>query len=147
VPHGMALDEGPDAPRFAFCREATLSMEDAGPAIDEFLNSRPCAAWSGARVAGLPATVCSALWAQAEQPLLSRLTPHQRVRVMAALAVVVLLGLGLVLFAWWGARAVRRHYWRSCDARQTGRRPGLREDDWATKPLVSDHGGQPDAAD
>ena len=96
---------------------------------------------------GLPVTVCGALWAQTEQSLLYRLAPHQRVKVMAALAVVVLLGLGLILFAWWGARAIRRHSWRSHDISQTGRGQRLREDDWATKPLVSEPDSRPDAED
>ena len=113
--------------------------------------SRPRPRWFGWVAAlplwGLPGTVCGALWAQTEQPLLYRLAPHQRVKVMAALAVVVLLGLGLILFAWWGARAIRRHYWRSRDISRIGRRRGLREDDWATKPLVSEPGSQADAED
>jgi hypothetical protein len=113
--------------------------------------SRPRPRWFGSTGAsppwGLPTAVCGALWAQAEQPLLYRLAPHQRVKVMAALAVVVLLGLGLILFAWWGARAIRRHYWRSHDTSQTARGRGLREDDWATKPLVSEPGSQPDTAE
>lgn len=107
--------------------------------------SRPRPPWLGTTVAGLPTATCGLLWAQTEQPLLYRLAPHQRVRVMAALAVVLLLGLGLILFAWWGARAVRRHYWRSHRSGQTGPARNLREDDWATKPLVSQHDSQMDA--
>ena len=113
--------------------------------------SRPRPRWfdwtDAAPARGLPTAVCGTLWAQAEQPLLYRLAPHQRVQVMAALAVVVLLGLGLILFAWWGARAVRRHYWRSHDISQTAWGRGLREDDWATKPLVSEQGSQPDTVE
>jgi hypothetical protein len=93
------------------------------------------------------------LGAEAEQSLLSRLPHQQRVKVMAALAVVVLLGVTLILFAWWGARVVRRHYGRRLSTRRDAGERAFRQDDWATKPLVSeqdrpvasDRGARPDS--
>ena len=70
----------------------------------------------------------------AEQPLILRLEPQDRVRVLAALAAVILLGFALVAFAWWGARATRRYMNRTpLDDRKPDARTG--QDDWATRPL------------
>ena len=53
------------------------------------------------RLVGLPL--------QTQQPLLLRLKPQDRARVLAALAALVILGFALVLLAWWGARFTRRY--------------------------------------
>ena len=71
------------------------------------------------------------LLAQTEQPLLWRLNPRQRTQALAGLALVVLLGAILILFAWWGARVTRRQLRQG---RATNARGG-HVDDWAEKPL------------
>jgi hypothetical protein len=76
--------------------------------------------------------------AQAEQPLILRLEPKDRVRVLAALAAVIILGFALVLLAWWGARATRRYINRPLRIRRPTDSPVVKEDDWATKPLYTD---------
>jgi len=77
--------------------------------------------------------------AQAEQPLILRLEPKDRVRVLAALAAVIILGFALVLLAWWGARATRRYMNRPPRIRQRTDSPVVKEDDWATKPMYTDN--------
>jgi len=74
---------------------------------------------------------------QAEQPLILRLEPKDRVKVLAALAAIIVLGLGLILFAWWGARVTRRYMNSATSASRRKRTTTVREDDWATKPLYS----------
>ena len=78
------------------------------------------------------------IWALAEQPLIVRLEPKDRVRVLAALAAVIMLGFALVLLAWWGARATRRYMNRAPRIRRQTDSPVVKEDDWATKPLYPD---------
>ena len=102
---------------------------------------RPLLVPSATALHALPGLAYGWVVAQAEQPLLYRLAPHQRVKVLAALAVVVLLGLGLILFAWWAARAMRRYLDRSAAPVRSGVGRGPRDDDWATKPLCSDESG------
>jgi hypothetical protein len=85
--------------------------------------------------------VGAATWvigAQAEQPLILRLDPEDRVRVLAGLAAVIILGFALVLLAWWGARATRRYMNRPPRTRRHADSPVVKEDDWATKPLYPD---------
>jgi len=84
---------------------------------------------------------CAATWvilAQAERPLILRLEPKDRARVLAALAAVIILGFGLVLLAGWGARATRRYMNRPPRIRRQPDSPVVKDDDWATKPLYSD---------
>jgi hypothetical protein len=76
--------------------------------------------------------------AQVEQPLLWRLAPPQRTRVVAALAVVLLLGVTLLLFAWWTARVTRRYLRAGSRRARAPQRPGVSEDDWARKPLYAE---------
>lgn len=76
--------------------------------------------------------------AQAEQPLIVRLEPKDRVRVVAALLAVVILGLVLILLVSWGARATRRYMNRPARIRRQADTPVVKEDDWATKPLYTD---------
>lgn len=77
----------------------------------------------------------------AETPLLFRLPPRERLRVLAALALVIALGAILILFAWWGARATRRFINRG--PRSGSQRPGVAVDDWARKPLHQDEASAP----
>lgn len=74
---------------------------------------------------------------QAEQPLIVRLEPKDRVKVLLALASIAILGLILIMFAWWAARATRRYMNSATLARRQRRPTAIREDDWATKPLYT----------
>ena len=74
-----------------------------------------------------------ALFAQSERPLWFRLEPADRVRVLAALAALVILGFALVGFAWWAARLTRRYMNRPSYTGSSGK---PHADDWASKPLV-----------
>jgi hypothetical protein len=70
--------------------------------------------------------------------LLQRLDGGRRARVLAALAGLIILGFGLVLLAWLGARATRRYMNREPTLVQ--KPPSdtpVREKDWADKPLGS----------
>lgn len=73
--------------------------------------------------------------APAEPPLLARLKPGDRARVLAALAGLIILGFALVLAAWWGARFTRRYLKRPWPGRQPGQRATISEFDWAEKRL------------
>jgi hypothetical protein len=75
------------------------------------------------------------LWAQTEKPLILRLAPGDRARVLAALVALLILGFAMVLFARWAARATRRYMNRPI---RHDRPPGVCEDDWAAKPLYQD---------
>ncbi len=74
----------------------------------------------------------------AEQPLWYRLEPEDRVRVLAALAALLILGFALIAFAWWAGRFTRRYMAGPSrgSRRESSRRPS--EDDWASKRLVPD---------
>ncbi|MCA9165239.1 MAG: hypothetical protein KDA62_19740 [Planctomycetales bacterium] len=74
------------------------------------------------------------IWAQsAEQPrrLIERLEPMMRARVILLLLFIIILGAGLLLFAWLAGRMTRRLIRTPRD-----HRPPLDADDWAAKPLV-----------
>jgi hypothetical protein len=78
----------------------------------------------------------AAAWLLAQetpQTPFQRLDPQTRVKVLAAFAAFVILGIGLVLLAWVGARVTRRYMnqgpSRPLDMTEV-------QDDWATKPLV-----------
>ena len=75
------------------------------------------------------------LWllAQQTEPLIRRLDPQTRAKVLAALAGLVILGVMMVLLIWLGARATRR-YMNS--GRASRIQPHGRPDDWADKPIV-----------
>jgi len=77
--------------------------------------------------------VAAAAYAQQPQPLVKRVDDATRAKLLAALAGLVILGFGLVLLAWLGARIVERYRRGSSFFRPTPR-PG--EHDWAKKPLV-----------
>jgi len=72
---------------------------------------------------------------QAPQPLLLRLKPRDRARVLAALAGLVILGFTLIALAWWGARFTRRYLKRPWPGRGGQRFSNISEFDWAGKPL------------
>ncbi len=75
--------------------------------------------------------------AQQGRRLLERLDPAMRARVLAALAGLVILGLGMMALAWLGARMTRRYMTR-LDDRQASRRVPAVHDDWASVRLVRD---------
>jgi hypothetical protein len=77
------------------------------------------------------------LFAQQTEPLIRRLDPQTRAKVLAALAALVILGLALVLLVWLGARATRRYMNSGRPASST--RPHGSPDDWADKPIVPDY--------
>jgi hypothetical protein len=72
------------------------------------------------------------------EPGIRRLDPVTRVKVLAALAGLIILGFGMVLIAWLGGRAVRR-YMRGRPTEPSWR-PAARksDDDWADRPLARD---------
>src|SRR4029450_7211891 len=78
----------------------------------------------------LPAAMA---WADpATQPLIKRLDKPTQVKVLAALAGLVILGFGMVALIWLGARMTQR-YRNSTPCHRPTPRPG--EHDWAKKPL------------
>jgi len=92
------------------------------------------------RARSVPPAVAGILL-QARQPLLKRLPPKDRVRVLAALGGLIILGFALVLLAWWGARFTRRHLrrpWPGSQRRDAGK---VSEFDWASKPMYPDQDG------
>jgi hypothetical protein len=82
---------------------------------------------------GLTFSLLKLVLAQGQpQTPLSRLDPQTRVKLLAALAGLIILGFGMVALAWLGARVTRR-YMNQGD--RPSRRP-LDDDDWARKPLL-----------
>lgn len=81
--------------------------------------------------------------AQQGRRLIERLDPPMRARVLAALAGLVILGLGMMALAWLGARMTRR-YMARLDDRQASRRVPAVHDDWARVRLVPDDLRQPE---
>lgn len=65
-------------------------------------------------------------------PLIKRLDDPTRVKVLAALAGLIILGFGVVLLAWLGARVTQRYRHGTSYFRPTVR-PG--EHEWAKKPI------------
>ncbi len=93
----------------------------------------PEAVWPRAPVAAVVSP--AALPLQAPQPLLLRLKPRDRARVLAALAGLVILGFTLIALAWWGARFTRRYLKRPWPGGGRQRFSNVSEYDWAGKPL------------
>jgi hypothetical protein len=75
------------------------------------------------------------LLAQEQAPLIKRLDDPVRAKVLAALAGLVILGFGMVLLAWLGARVTQRYRSGTSYFRPT-KRPG--EHEWARKSMGSD---------
>ncbi len=84
------------------------------------------------------AAACRLLAAEDGRPLIERLDPITRTKVVMALAGLLVLGFGLVLLAWLGARMVRRHAQPPGGRSSLSRGRSVSEDDWWSKPLVSD---------
>jgi hypothetical protein len=63
---------------------------------------------------------------------LSRIDPQTRAKLLAALAGLIILGLGMMALVWLGARVTRRYMNQGGAFHE--RPPD--EDDWARKPLV-----------
>lgn len=84
------------------------------------------------------ALVCTQL-AQADVPATTHLTPEQRTKLFAAMLALTVMGLLLISLAWWAARWLRRNLGdrRPAAFSAERRRPGVRADDWASKPLHS----------
>ena len=68
-----------------------------------------------------------------DAPPIKRLDGQTKAKVLAALAALVILGFGLVLLVWLGARMTQRYRKSTSHFRATSR-PG--EHDWARKPLA-----------
>lgn len=66
-----------------------------------------------------------------------KLDGRTRARAMAALAGLVILGLGMLSFAWLGARMTRR-YMKGGEKKQKRPVDPIFTDDWASKPLSSE---------
>ena len=82
-----------------------------------------------------PDFVVGWLMAQAGRPLFLRLDPEDRVRVVSALAALIMLGFTMILLVSWGARATRRYMNRPVRGQRASGQP---VDDWARKPLNPD---------
>lgn len=68
--------------------------------------------------------------------VIERLDPARRAQVLAALAGLLILGFGLVMLAWLGARATRRYMRREpLLFKKPPAGTAVREKDWAEKPL------------
>ena len=76
------------------------------------------------------------LWilAQQAEPLIRRLDPQTRAKVLATLAGLIILGITMIVLVWLGGRATRRYM--GIEAKSRRREPGVSPDDWAHKPLV-----------
>ncbi len=74
------------------------------------------------------------LLAQQAEPLIRRLDPQTRAKVLAALAGLIILGFAMVALVWLGGRATRRYM--GIEAKPRRRKPDINPDDWAHTPLV-----------
>ncbi|MBI2481755.1 MAG: hypothetical protein HYV60_24865 [Planctomycetia bacterium] len=72
--------------------------------------------------------------AQQAEPLIRRLDPQMRAKVLAAFAGLIILGLAMIVLVWLGGRATRRYM--GIEAKPRRREPDVNPDDWAHKPLV-----------
>ncbi|HUG71656.1 MAG TPA: hypothetical protein VMM76_28185 [Pirellulaceae bacterium] len=72
--------------------------------------------------------------AQQAEPLLRRLDPQTRAKVLATLAGLVILGFAMIALVWLGGRAARRYM--GIEKKPRRREPEVNPDDWAHKPLV-----------
>ena len=90
-------------------------------------------------IAGGWGATCFGWWccaAEGDQPLIRKLDPATRPKVLAALAGLVILGFGLMALAWLGARATRRYMNRDGTIRRDPRRAERNRDDWAERRLI-----------
>jgi hypothetical protein len=91
-----------------------------------------------------PAALFGWLVAQSGRPLFLRLAPEDRVRVVSALAALIILGFTMILLVSWGARVTRRYMNRPIHGQRSG---GPLVDDWAKKPLNADDAWNDEAAE
>ena len=70
------------------------------------------------------------------RPLIQRLDPATRAKVLAALAGLIILGFAMVLLTWLGGRAARRYMGSRSAGDRRSRRSDSQEEDWANKPLA-----------
>ena len=83
--------------------------------------------------------MCLGWWlgaAEGAQPLIRKLEPAMRAKVLAALAGLVILGFALMALAWLGARATRRYMHREGSFRRDPSRAEVNRDDWAERRLI-----------
>lgn len=102
--------------------------------------ARTIAAFGALLVKFASLTAIYILWLQAQEEAkipLDRLDGPMRAKVLAALAGLVILGLGLMALTWLGARVTWR-YMHPKSIKPVRRRPAApAQDDWASKPLVA----------
>jgi hypothetical protein len=72
--------------------------------------------------------------AQQAEPLIRRLEPQMRAKVLATLAGLIILGIAMIVLVWLGGRATRRYM--GIEAKPRRRKSEISPDDWAHKPLV-----------
>jgi hypothetical protein len=95
----------------------------------------------GATLAGAPLAVWPLAAAEQAEPLLMRLDPANRAKVLMALLALVLVGMGLVALAWIGGRRLRRVI------KQPLKPVRRLEDHWYRKPLSSQDSQPPAPGD
>lgn len=85
----------------------------------------------------------SELWLLAEQtePLIRRLDPQTRAKVLATLAGLVILGITMVALVWWAGRATRRYM--NSGQKEPSSRSAVEPDDWVRKPIVPPYDDPP----
>lgn len=74
----------------------------------------------------------SAAAAEEKLPLIKRLDPQRRAIVLASLAGLVIMGVGMLLLTWLGARVTRRYMHGTSYFRPT---PRPDKSDWSPQPL------------
>jgi len=74
------------------------------------------------------------LLAQQAEPLIRRLDPQTRAKVLAALAGLIILGFAMIALVWLGGRATRRYM--GIEPKPRRRDTEVNPDDWAHKPIV-----------
>jgi hypothetical protein len=74
----------------------------------------------------------------ARQTMLERLDPPTRARVLMALLGLVILGFGMMLLAWLGARFARRYRQGRGKPGPSEESPQLNKDAWWKKPVSAD---------
>jgi hypothetical protein len=78
------------------------------------------------------------VFSAAAQTMLERLDPPTRASVLMALLGLMILGFGLMLLAWLGARFTRRYRKGRAPARSREGVPQRQEDAWWKKPVSGD---------
>ena len=74
------------------------------------------------------------LLAQQAEPLIRRLDPATRAKVLLALGAVVVLGVTMIVLVWLMGRATRRYM--ESGVPDSENKPGIQQDDWARTPIV-----------